>query len=138
MLPSANTRSLEFPRHKIYLENLNQLMEKKFVVQPEIEVSNKLFPQRDFAKRLSTSHQRTKSSIQLRSQRFDLHWTTKRAKNLLIENSKQAVVVQSNQVKLQLPSTKSTQLPNNGSKHFRDESIKFYSTCTGLPHNNSP
>lgn len=100
MLPPARARSVEFPRQKIYLSNLNQLMDKKVILQPEIEVNNKLFPQRDFARRLSTSHQRTKSSIQLRSQRFDLHWTSKRAKNMLIENSKQAVLVQSNRVKL--------------------------------------
>jgi hypothetical protein len=88
MLPPARTKSVEFPRPKIYLSHLNQLIDKKIIVQPEVETHNKLFPQRDFAKRLATSHQRTKSSIQLRSQRFDLHWTTKWAKNMLIENVK--------------------------------------------------
>jgi hypothetical protein len=137
MLPPARAKSVEFPRPKIYLSHLNQLIDKKIIVQPEVETHNKLFPQRDFAKRLATSHQRTKSSIQLRSQRFDLHWTTKRAKNMLIENAKQPVI-QSNQMRLELPKTKSVQLPNNGSAHFKDESTKFYSTYTGLPHNNSP
>jgi hypothetical protein len=98
-------------------------MDKKVIVQPEIEVNNKLFPQRDFARRLATSHQRTKSSIQLRSQRFDLHWTNKRNKNLLVENSKQAVTLthhQNNQIRLELPLTKSTQLPSNASSRFKE------------------
>lgn len=36
MLPPTRTRSVEFPRSKIYLSHLNQLMDKKVVVQPEI------------------------------------------------------------------------------------------------------
>lgn len=100
MLPPTKARSVEFPRPKIFLSHLNQLIDKKIILQPEIEVNNKLFPQRDFAKRLSTSHQRTKSSIQLRAQRFDLHWTSKRTKNMAIENSKQPVVIQSNPIRL--------------------------------------
>jgi hypothetical protein len=107
-------------------------------VQPEIEVTNKLFPQRDFARRLATSHQRTKSSIQLRSQRLDLRWTSKKAKNMLVENGRQPALVQSSQVKLKFPQTRSTILPKNGSAHFKDEGIKFYSTCTGLSQNSSP
>jgi len=51
-------------------------------MQPEIEVSSKLFPKRDFAKKLSISHQRIKSSVQLRSQRFDLRWTQKKSKDM--------------------------------------------------------
>lgn len=74
------SQSMQFPRPKIYLSHLNQLIDKRVVIQPEIEITNKLFPQRDFARRLSTSHQRTKSSIQLRAQKFDVHWT-KRNKN---------------------------------------------------------
>ena len=74
------SHSMQFPRPKIYLSHLNQLIDKRVAVQPEIEINNKLFPQRDFARRLSTSHQRTKSSIQLRAQKFDVHWN-KRNKN---------------------------------------------------------
>lgn len=137
MLPPARTRSVQFPRPKIYLSHLNQLIDRKVVVQPEIQVTNKLFPQRDFAKRLATSHQRTKSSIQLRSQRFDLHWTTKRAKNMLVQNSKQPVLVQSSQMKLEMPQAKSSIFHRNDSTHFKDEGIKFYSTYTGMSHTSS-
>ena len=107
-------------------------------MQPEIEVTNKLFPQRDFARRLATSHQRTKSSIQLRSQRLDLRWTSKRAKNMLVENGKQPVLIQSSQVKMEFPQTRSTILPKNGTPQFKDEGIKLYSTYTALSLNSSP
>lgn len=79
MLTSNRAQSVEFPRPKIYLSHLNQLIDKRVVVQPEVEVNNKLFPQRNFARKLATSHQRIKSSIQLRSQKYDLHWKNRKA-----------------------------------------------------------
>ena len=78
-----------FPRQKIYLSSLSQLIEKKVVVQPEVEVNNKLFPQRNFAKKLSFNHQRMRSNVQLRTHKFDLHWTSKQSKNMTVENNKQ-------------------------------------------------
>jgi|688.fasta_scaffold369255_2 hypothetical protein len=57
---------------------------------------------------------------------------------MLVENSKQPVLVQSSQMKLELPQAKSTIFHRNGSTHFKDESIKFYSTYTGMTHNSSP
>lgn len=71
--------SVEFPnRTKVYLSHLHHLIDRKTVLQPEVEVTNKLFPHRDFARKLATSHQRTKSSIQLRVQRFDVQWTARK------------------------------------------------------------
>jgi hypothetical protein len=136
MLTGNRSQSLPFPRPKIYLSHLNQLIDKRIVVQPEVEVNNKLFPQRNFARKLATSHQRIKSSIQLRSQKFDLHWTSKKTKPLLIENHREPRQ-QINELKLELPRTKSTQLANE-SPIFKDESVRFYSTFTGLPQNSSP
>lgn len=34
------------------------------------------------------THQRAKSSIQIRSRKFDLHWTSKNAKNLAVESNR--------------------------------------------------
>lgn len=115
----------------MYLSHLHHLIDRKVVLQPEIEVANKLFPHRDFARKLSTSHQRIKSSIQLRAQRFDLHWTTRKK---LLPSSKHPLssdkppTFRSTQVKLQLPRTQSTQLPPSP---LKDEA-KLYSTCSAF------
>lgn len=88
MLEWRRSNSCDFPRQKIYLTSLNQLIDRKVVMQPEVETNNKLFPQRPFAKRLSMSHQRIKSSVQIRSKKFDLHWTSKNAKNMVVESNR--------------------------------------------------
>lgn len=36
MLTSNRAQSVEFPRPKIYLSHLNQLIDKRIVVQPEV------------------------------------------------------------------------------------------------------
>lgn len=82
------SNSAEFPRQKIYLTSLSQLMERKLVLQPEIEANNKLFPQRSFAKKLSLTHQRLKNNHQLRSRKFDLNINSKKVKDLIIENQR--------------------------------------------------
>ena len=51
-------------------------------------MSSKIFPQRNFAKKLSLNHQRIRSNVQLRSQKFDLHWTSKKAKDMAVENNR--------------------------------------------------
>jgi len=88
MLDWQRNKSVEFPRQKIYLSSLSQLMERKVVIQPEAEANNKIFPQRNFAKKLALNHQRVRSNIQLRSHKFDLHWTSKKAKDMAIENNR--------------------------------------------------
>lgn len=82
------SNSVEFPRHKVYLTSLSQLIDRKVIVQPQAEISKKLFPQRDFAKKLAITHQRTKSSVQLRSRKFDLHWSSKKVKDMVVENNR--------------------------------------------------
>lgn len=88
MFQWQRSNSAEFPRQKIYMTSLSQLMERKLTVQPEIEVSNKLFPTRNFAKKLSVSHQRIRSNMQLRTRKFDLHLNSKKAKDLIVENQR--------------------------------------------------
>lgn len=88
MLDWHRSNSAEFPRQKIYLTSLSQLMERKLVLQPEIEVNNKLFPQRSFAKKLSVTHQRLKNNLQLRSRKFDLNLNSKKVKDLVVENQR--------------------------------------------------
>ena len=63
-------------------------MERKVVVQPEAEANSRLFPQRGFAKKLSLNHQRIRSNIQLRSHKFDLHWSSKKTKDMVVENNR--------------------------------------------------
>lgn len=46
-----------------------------------------MFPQRAFAKKLSLSHQRTKSNIQIRTKKFDLQFSPKKSKALEVTNN---------------------------------------------------
>lgn len=123
----VRSSTVDFPRRKIYLTHLNQLIERKIVLQPEIEVSSKLFPQRDFAKKLSISHQRVKSSVQLRSQRFDLQWSQKKSKEIRVSTNE----LQAQSVKIHdtnyMSVTKSTQLPG-GARPAMDLGTKMHST----------
>ena len=82
------TSSADQPRQRIYLSNLNQLIDRQATVRPESEVSTKLFPQRDFARKLAMSHQRIRSSIELRVRKFDLRGTSKKTKDMVIENNR--------------------------------------------------
>jgi hypothetical protein len=84
MMEWHRSSSAEFPQRKVYLTSLSQLIERKYVAQPETEVNNKLFPQRNFAKKLALNHQRVKSNVQFRSHKFDLHWTSKQSRNLVV------------------------------------------------------
>ena len=88
MLDWHRSHSAQFPRQKIYLSSLSQLMQRKVVMQPQAEVSSKIFPQRNFAKKLSLNHQRIRSNIQLRSHKFDLHWSSKKTKDMAVENNR--------------------------------------------------
>lgn len=96
-LPRAQT--VDYPRKKIYLSNLNQLIDRK-TNQPEVEVASKLFPQRDFARKLSVSHQRTRSSIQFKAQRFDLKWTPKKSNGLMVESRRTSPKAKANPFRL--------------------------------------
>jgi DNA-binding transcriptional MocR family regulator len=96
-VPRAQT--VDYPRKKIYLSNLNQLIDRK-ISQPEVEVASKLFPQRDFARKLSVSHQRTQSSIQFKAQRFDLKWTPKKNSALIVESKRSSPKAKANPFRL--------------------------------------
>jgi len=88
MLEWRRSNSSDLPRHKIYLTSLNQLIDRKIVVQPEVETNNRIFPQRTFAKKLAMTHQRAKSSVQIRSRKFDLNWNSKNGKNMVVESNR--------------------------------------------------
>lgn len=93
-----------------------------------MEVANKLFPHRNFAKKLSISHQRVRSSLQLRSQKFDLHWTPKQAKHMVVEN-----IRPSQHFPGPLPRTFSTQLPATAPP--QDRMYSSQSVWTGSDRN---
>ncbi len=120
MLDWHRSNSAEFPRQKIYMTSLSQLMERKLIIQPEVEVTNKLFPQRNFAKKLANYHQRIKSNIQLRSRKFDLHLNSKKVKNLVVESSRSPTSQSiKREVRHKSQDFRSTQLST--ATHFRNE-----------------
>lgn len=64
------------------------MVERRIAPQIEVEVNSKIFPQRNFAKKLSIAHQKVKSSVQPKVPKFDLHWTSKNSKNMMIGNNR--------------------------------------------------
>jgi hypothetical protein len=72
------SRSAELHSSKIYLTHLGQLLSKK-VVQPEAEVSNKLFP---VDKLSPIEHRRAKSSILMRIRKAELPLKQRESKPL--------------------------------------------------------
>jgi hypothetical protein len=98
-MEAPRAQTVDYPRKKIYLSNLNQLIDKK-TNQPEVEVASKLFPQRDFARKLSVSHQRTRSSIQLKAERFNLKWSPKKNSALIVESKRSSPKAKTNPFRL--------------------------------------
>ena len=105
-----------FPRQKIYLSSLTQLIQKKITLQPEVEVNKKLFPQRNFAKKLGITHQRNKNNLQVRSEKYDLHWTSKKKEQvMLIDNKRGTTSLPSQRINhhASISQHKSTQLKSH-------------------------
>ena len=70
--------SVQLPRPKYYLDHLGCLIDFPPLQQPETEVNKKLFPNQSYSKKLSISHQRSKSITQLRNRKFDLQFSPKK------------------------------------------------------------
>ena len=80
MLGLPRCHSVQLTRSKIHLDHLNRLIDRPPTQQPEVEINNKLFPHRTFAKKLALSHhhQRRNNNLQVRTNKYDVEMSPKR------------------------------------------------------------
>ena len=95
MLDWHRPTSFELPRHKIYLTSLNQLIDRKIVVQPEVQTNNRIFSQCALPKKITMNLQRAKSRAQIRPRKSDMHWNSKNVRIMAVESSRFGTSLQS-------------------------------------------
>jgi hypothetical protein len=95
MLDWQLPRSFELPRHKIYLTSLNQLIERKIVIGPEVETTHRIFPKCAVNKKLPVSCLRTKSSAQMRAAKVDVQCSETNGINMVVESGRSVTSYQS-------------------------------------------